>query len=497
MATRLSTTTLDALPESIARPAYDRALATIGIVHLGIGAFHRAHQAVYTDDVLAAGDDAWKIAGVSLQSPRMREEMKPQDGLYTLVLNDGEQVRRRVIGSVACVLFAREQADAVKTLLVAPDTKIVSLTITEKGYARAPASGALLTHDPAIAHDLAHPDAPVSAIGWIVWALETRRKKGIAPFTPLSCDNLPSNGKALRQVVLDFANARSAELGAWIAEHVPFPSTMVDRIVPAPTDEDRAALAAMSGLEDAACVTSEPFTQWVIEDDFVSGRPAWDKAGAIFTTQVEGFEAMKLRLLNAAHSALAYLGYLKGCDTISDCMEDPDLRAYAECLLREEAAPHVAAPDGYDVQAYISALMTRFANTSLRHRCQQIAMDGSQKLPQRLMATIRDRLAQDAPFERAALAVAAWMIYVRGRDLNGQAIDVRDPLADRLAQLSAAHGDQTDGLVGALLGVSDIFAPDLAADPRLRTALTQATDMLLREGVGASLQAIHKKTDTA
>lgn len=483
---RLCEATLATLPDAVSRPGYDRRAARIGIVHLGLGAFHRAHQAVLTEAALESGDLRWGIAGVSLRSADTRDALAPQDGLYTVAVRGGEGDRFAVVGAILQSLVAPEDPEAVLALMASPDTRIVSLTVTEKGYCHRPATGELDEAHPAIRHDLEHPEAPRTAIGFLVEALARRRRAGIAPFTVLSCDNLPANGRTVRKVVARFAALRDPDLGAFVAEAVAFPSTMVDRIVPATTDADRALVADALGVEDLWPVMAEPFLQWVIEDRFPAGRPDWASAGASFVADVEPFELMKLRLLNGSHSTLSYLGYLAGHETVADAMAAPGFAALLEGLMREEVSPTLPALPGFDLGAYRAALLERFRNPALRHRTWQIAMDGSQKLPQRLLATIRDRLRAGEPFERLALGVAGWMVYATGIDEKGDAIDVRDPLRERLADLAA--GRRTAGsLADAYLGLPEVFDAALADDARFRDAVTRALATLLSEGAARTV----------
>ncbi|MGH8851220.1 MAG: mannitol dehydrogenase family protein [Casimicrobiaceae bacterium] len=406
---RLDLSTLADLPSAVATPRYDPRRVGIGIVHLGIGAFHRAQTAMFSDDALAIERADWGICGVSLRSPDVRDRLVPQDGLYTAVEKSPDAIRRRIVGSVREILFLGDQRDAVRTRLIEPETRIVSLTITEKGYCHDPATGGLNHAHPDVAHDLAHPKQPRSAIGLIVAALDARRLSHERAFTVLCCDNLPHNGALLRALVLAFAEARDPALARWIADHASFPSTMVDRIVPATTAADIADNDAALGLHDAAPVIHEPFRQWAVEDRFVDGRPAWDRVGAELVADVAPFEAMKLRLLNGSHSALAYLGFLAGFDFIYQVAAEPAFVAYMRRMMETEVAPTLKLPPGVDLVSYQDALVRRFGNPALPHRTQQIAMDGSQKLPQRLLGTVRDNLAAGRPFDLLALAVAGWM----------------------------------------------------------------------------------------
>lgn len=477
---RLSRATLSSLPASIARPGYDRETLTPGIVHLGIGAFHRAHQAVYTDDILAE-DPSWAIVGASLRSTETGDALKPQDCIYTVAVRSGEGERLRVIGSVIDVLVVADERERLLAAMADPRIRIVSLTVTEKGYCHDPATGALNEAHPDIVHDLADPHAPSTAPGLIVEALNRRRAAGIKPFTVLTCDNLPANGRLVKRLLDRFAALRNPDLGAFVAGEVLCPATMVDRITPATTEEDQARIAASLGVTDQWPIVTEPFSQWVIEDRFAAGRPRWEDAGAELVGNVEPYELMKLRLLNGAHSSLAYLGYLAGCETVSDVMAVADFERFAKSLM-EQVTPTLSVPPSTDLSAYKCALIQRFKNPALKHRTWQIAMDGSQKLPQRLLGTIRDCLKLGAPFGCLALGVAAWMRYVTGIDEKGRAIDVRDPLAARLRVVADAAGLDAVRLAPALIAVPSIFSEDLRADPRFVEAVTGKLHLLVTHG---------------
>jgi fructuronate reductase len=486
---RLSNATLDELPPDVARPRYDRAAVSAGIVHLGIGAFQRAHQAMYTEAALNAGDLRWGIAGASLRSPAVRDALQPQDGLYTLAVRGAEGERLQLIGAIRNVLVAPEDPQALLEVLTDPAVAIVTLTVTEKGYCYDPATTTLDEKHPDIVHDLANPARPRTAPGFLVEALRRRHEAKMHSFTVLCCDNLPHNGRTVRAIVTRFAALRDPALAGYIANEVAFPSTMVDRITPATTDEDRAAITAQLGLEDAALVVTEPFSQWVIEDRFPQGRPDWSIAGAEFVSDVAPYENMKLRLLNGSHSTLAYLGYLAGYETVSDTMKDANYRRLAEGVM-DDAAATLKMPPGADVAAYKRALTERYANPALKHRTWQICMDGSQKLPQRLLGSIRDRLAAGAPIDRFVMGVAGWMRYVTGIDEHGKPIDVRDPLSARLRAITDAAGLVAERLAPALLDVREIFGPELAGDPRFRAAVTNALSRIIAKGAKAAVAEI-------
>ncbi len=487
--TRLSKTALAALPAGVRRPAYDRSRLSPGIVHLGLGAFARAHLCEFTDDALEHEFGAWGVVGASLQRPDQRDRLKPQDGLYTFLKRAPAGPELRVIGSVLDVLVAPESPQALVARLAAPETRIVSLTVTEKGYCHDPATGRLRADHPDIAHDLANPDAPRSAIGLIVAGLAARKAAGLGPFTALCCDNLPSNGHVLAGLIRDFAALRDDRLAAWIEANGAFPSTMVDRIVPATTEADIAEVASLLGLDDAAPVIGEPFRQWAVEDVFAAGRPRWDAVGAQMVSEVAPFEFMKLRMLNGAHSSLAYLGYLAGHETVAEASGDPVFARFLQGLWAE-IMPTVPAPQGVELQAYARDLLTRFQNPAIRHRTWQIAMDGSQKLPQRLLGTIHERLKAGAPIDHLALGVAAWMAYVTGTDEKGAAIDVRDPLAAEFAAKTRAAGRNGGALSEALLGIGAIFGDDLPRQPAFTKLVARHLDALFAMGARATAAAL-------
>ena len=471
-----------------AKPEWVRRNLITGIVHLGIGAFHRAHQAVYTEAAIAAGDRRWGILGASLRSPDTRDALGPQDGLYTLAIRDGLGEKLQVIGSIANVVVAADDPAQLVGAMAHRDVRIVSLTVTEKGYCHDPATGSLRENHPDIIHDLANPDLPRSAPGFIIAALRLRRTAGLPPFTVLCCDNLPANGGTVKRILARLAHLRDPALGHYVEAQLACPCTMVDRIVPATTDADRARISATLGLRDAWPVVTEPFTQWVIEDNFPQGRPDWALAGAQFVRDVAPFELMKLRMLNGAHSCIAYLGYLSGCETVAQAMANPEMTRFVEGLTRDDVTPTLNVPEATDLPGYGGALVERFKNPALNHRTWQIAMDGSQKLPQRLLGTIRDRLAAGAGISRPALGVAAWMRYVTGIDETGAAIDVRDPMAGVLRSIADAAGRDAGKLARGLMAVEAIFGPDLAENEQFTGAVTQALAGLFEHGAAEMLR---------
>ena len=484
--TTLSLDTIDRLPAGVARPAYDPARVRVGIVHLGLGAFHRAHQAVYTDDVLAA-DPRWGILGVSMKTPRATVALSAQRGLYTVLTKDAASTSARVIGALRETAFALDDVTSLIARMAHGDVSVVTLTVTEKGYCRDAAGGLDFAH-PDVAHDVLHPQAPRSAIGLLVAALDARRTRSGAPINIVTCDNLPANGRVLERLVADLASRRGADLVAWIAKNVAFPMTMVDRIVPATTPADALDVERRIGMHDAAPVVAEPFGQWVIEQRFAAPMPDWGRAGATIVRDVEPFETMKLRMLNGSHSTLAYLGFLAGHATIAAAATDPRLRHFVERQMIDEIAPSLHAPPGVRTDEYARALMHRFTNPALPHRTAQVAMDGSQKLPQRWMATVRENLAAGRSVRRLVLSIAAWMRYVCGRDEAGEPIDVVDPMSARFAAIANAHRDDPRGLAKALFAIGSIFGDDIRTDTRIVEPVIGALSSLFEVGAARTLE---------
>lgn len=438
-------------------PGYDRAKLRTGIVQFGPGAFHRAHQLpVY--DTLNAVDPRWGVVGVSLNSASVANALNPQDGLYTLALLDAAP-SFAVVGALTRVLTAGEGA-AILDVIAAPDTRVLSATVTEKGYCLA-ADGSLDMDHPAIVHDRAGEGAPQSLAGWIVAGLAARRAAGVGGLTVISCDNLADNGAKLGRAVAALAATRGDDLADWIAGEVRFPSTMVDAITPATDDALRARVAKATGFEDAWPIQRERFWQWVVEDDFAPGeRPDLAAAGVTLTHDVRGYELAKLRLLNGAHSSLAYLGIERGHGTVAEAMRDPVLAAFVERLMREDIAPSLTPPAGLDVGAYVTTILGRFANPAIAHQLIQIAADGSQKLPYRLLEPIREARRAGRSLERLAVPIAAWLRFVE----RGEG--VADPLAARLVGKPARE----------VLGLREVFG-ELADDPTFLDAVLGATPL--------------------
>ncbi len=462
---RLSDRTLAQVRNGAWPAAYDRSAVQTGVVHLGPGAFHRAHQAPVFDALLAR-DPRWGICGVSLHSPAVREALTPQDGLYTLVELDAE-VRTRVIGSIKEVLVAPQDPQEVLARLAA--ARLITLTVTEKGYCLTPAGDLDIAH-PDIAFDIARPSAPRSAAGWIVAGLRARRAAASPGLSVISCDNLTDNGSKLGRAVADLARAQDdSGLAAWIEDQVRFPNTMVDSITPATDDALRGRVRDLIGLDDAWPIQRERFTQWVIEDRLAPGAPDLASVGVTVVTDVRPFEQAKLRLLNGAHSTLAYLGLLAGSSTVAEALADPALASFVERLMRTDIAPSLPSTPGLDLDAYIGAILARFSNPAIRHQLAQIAWDGSQKLPFRLLGTIADALAAGRPIERLSVPVAAWMLFAARRASGPEPLV--DPLADRIAAIAGAS---SDAQVERFLALEMVFPRDLAADQRFTGALGRA-----------------------
>ena len=480
-----------ALAKSQGHSLYRRKDCQIGIVHLGIGAFHRAHQAVYTHQYMAqSGDTHWFIAGVSLRSAGVRDQLAPQDGLYTVKASSVQGEQTELVQSVATVLVAPEDPQAVLCLMAAKNTKIISLTVTEKGYCHDPATGNLNASHPGVQADLKNLSAPTTAIGYLVASLKTRFDNDLPVPTILCCDNLPDNGHTLRSIILQFAALVDTSLADWIKNLVPFPNTMVDRIVPATTEQDIAKLAEQQGYVDLGMVKTEAFSQWIIEDNFAQGRPQWENVGAMLVKDVTPFEHAKLRLLNGAHSALAYAGYLNGFQHVHQVMQDNDFVTFLRQMMEKEIAPTLTAPPGMSIDSYINELLQRFSNPALHHKTYQIAMDGSQKLPQRLLHTIEERLMNQCEVECLSFAVACWLRYTMAFDLKGDPIEVQDPLADELVAIQQAHFYQIDDLIQGYLAFDKVFSQRLHDSTHFRERLGYWLSYILANGIAPALKSL-------
>ncbi len=482
---RLSRKTLDQASGRVLLPRISN--PRTGIVHLGAGAFHRAHQAVYTEDAMVIAGGDWGICGVSMRSKDLQEALRPQDWLYTLAVLDAE-VSYRVVGALNSVLVAAWELPQVLSAMTSQHTHIFTITVTEKGYCLN-LRGELNSEHPDIRHDLQNPRTPRTMIGIVVEALRRRFAAGIPAPTVISCDNLLHNGKLLARAVLDFARLTDRETARRIEDQVSFPSTMVDSITPSMDDALRERIARDTGLEDRSPVQREAYTQWVIENRFTGPRPEWEAAGAIFTGDVTPYENAKLRLLNASHSALAYLGSLMGIETVYQATQNPALGSYIRHMMESEIAPTVEALPGLKTADYAAAILLRYRNPAIRHHLSQIALDGTQKIPIRILGTVQANLAANRSIRCLCLALAGWMHFIRVRVQTGQTLN--DPLAERLmrigTQLSGAldiprasqHGALSAAHdVAGFLELREVFAPDLASNTRFVQTLTQAYQSL-------------------
>lgn len=474
-------TALSEVSGPAALPGYDPQAHGAGIVHIGPGAFHRAHQAAMTDAALAAAGGDWRITGISLRSAAVAQALNPQNGLYTLVERDGGALRGRVIAAIGHVIAANPAATL--EALAAARTRIVTLTVTEKGYGIDRASRAPDLTLAVNRADLEQPGAPSGVLGVLVRALAMRRAAGIAPFTLLSCDNLPGNGALLRDGLTRFAREIDPGLAGWIAGTVAFPSSMVDRITPAATDATRDAALRLTGCSDLAAVETEGFTQWVIEDDFRNGRPAWEAGGAVFVKDVRPFEDMKLTMLNGSHTLIAALGVVAGLRLVRDAMAEPVVRALVARHLAAAGALLADLP-GVDRADYARRLLARFANPAIAHETRQIAMDASQKLPQRIFHPALAALAQRRPLAPFAFATAAWMRYTLGRDDAGRPFALNDPReAEIRAALSGLPAGDAAAHSAALHALPGLIPVELAGDPGWRAAVERALQDMLQASV--------------
>jgi fructuronate reductase len=483
--TLLSQNTLASLPDrGIQVPHYDRSNVQTGVVHFGPGAFHRVHQAFYIDEALS-GDPRWGICEVALQSTGVRDALAPQGGLYTIAILDKEPAYR-VVGAIKELLVARESPQTVLARLVDPATKLVTATITEKGYCLRP-DGGLDTAHPDIQHDLQNREAPRTLVAYLTHALKQRRQERTAPPNIVSCDNLAENGHRLRRAVVEFAAQHDGELAKWIEAEVPFPCTMVDSITPATDDALRARVSAALGVEDRWPVQREVFCQWVIEDVLRGPTPDWASVGVTVTNDVAGFERAKLRLLNGAHSTLAYVGSLAGFETVVQAATDPVLGTFVERLMRENFKASLQAPRGLDLDGYIDAVLARFRNPAIRHLLAQIAWDGSQKLPFRVLNTIVEALAAGRPIDRLCVPIAAWFHFIRRKANRGEAIT--DPMAETLASIGQRCTGDAQHDVQAFLSLERFWPQQLATNEQMRAALVRAYECLSSVENASSLKA--------
>ena len=476
---------IDQVPKDY-RPGYEPGDYGMGIVHLGPGSFFKAHLAAFTDELIEKQGGDWRILGVSLRSRKAVEELVPQNGLYTLIAKSAEGRHCRVVGALADAICSADNPEPALAAMAASTTKIVSLTVTEKAYGLDRMATGCDPEHPAVAADLLNPEEPRGVLGLITRALKLRRKAKLPAFAVLCCDNLPENGRLLRGAVIDFAQRMDKDLARWIADNAAFPSTMVDRITPAPNEDTRREAAEAIGVQDSAAVETEGFRQWVIEDHFPQGRPDWDVVGAIFTKDVSSFETMKLRMLNGSHSMLAYAGFHAGCKYVRDVMSDAALANLVKRHL--DAASKTLRPiEGIDYSEYADCLIERFRNPAIAHETFQIAMDGSEKMPQRILSAVSDARAAGVDIRPFAFATAAWIRHVSASTHDCPAYEIRDPKADELKKL--AKGRHSIDIVAALRRLQFVPGSVRADDefwsivnPLLNDMLTKPmTDAIARE----------------
>ncbi|KLK91143.1 mannitol dehydrogenase [Microvirga vignae] len=486
MAQPLSLARLASLPEAVARPRYAREALRAGLLHIGVGNFHRAHQAVYLDDLFNNGRDLdWAIigAGVRAGDAAMRHALEPQDWLTTVVELEPGANRARVTGSMIGFVPVGEDSRAIVDALDHPSIRIVSLTVTEGGYCIDPATGAFNPEHPEIRYDASHVDAPKGVFGVLVAALKRRRERNIAPFTIMSCDNIPHNGRVTMDAVAGLADLIDPSLATFVREEVAFPNSMVDRITPATTDRERAILEERFGIEDNWPVFCEPFRQWVLEDHFPTGRPVLEEVGVTFTPHVAAFELMKLRILNGGHAAIAYPAGLLGIHFVHDAMADPLVRGFLDKLETEEIIPHVPSVPGVDLAEYYQLIASRFANPDVGDTIPRLAQDGSNRQPKFILPSTHERLKAGADVTGLALESALWCRYCVGTTDAGEPIALNDPNAARLTPAALAAKDDP----GAFLALRDIFG-DLAEAPQFRSRFETALNSLWRDGTRVTLQ---------
>ena len=488
----LNNAALGQLDAGVATPTYDRSQVTAGIVHFGVGGFHRAHQAMYLDDLMNAGQALdFGICGVGVMpsDKHMADVMAAQDGLYTLVEKHADGTYApRVIGSIIDYKFAPDNVEDVLATMAAETTKIVSLTVTEGGYNFHHVTGEFNFDNADVAHDLGQGAVPRTTFGLVTEALRRRRAAGTPPFTVMSCDNIQGNGDVAREMFTAFAKAKNAELGAWMTDNVAFPNSMVDRITPVTTDADRAEIAQRFGITDAWPVVCEPFTQWVLEDHFTLGRPAYDDVGVQIVDDVMPYELMKLRLLNASHQALTYFGYLAGYRYAHEVCQDPLFADFLMAYMTHEGQPTLRPVPGVDLEDYKQTLIARFSNPEIRDTLARLCAESSDRIPKWLMPVVREQLAAGGDIHRSAAVVASWARYAEGTDEAGEPIEIVDRLAESLKTTAKHNRDNPT----AFIENRELFG-DVIDDERFVSAYTQALECLHRDGARATLEMLARK----
>lgn len=480
---RLNQSVLDKLPVLVVKPTYNRESLLPGIVHLGVGAFHRAHQAFFTEAVLNKCGGDWGIVGCSLRSGDVRDQMKLQDCFYTLVEKVDEKESFQLVGAISDILVGPEEHQRVIEMMASDNIKIISLTITERGYCHDSQTGSIDFSLDEIAHDLKNLATPVSAIGYLVAALQLRHERGSKGVTLLSCDNLVGNGKVLKQVVLDFSRSLNPDLSDWILEHVTFPCSMVDRIVPATTAEDRNRLENILGVRDEAAVICENYCNWVIEDDFACGRPRWEEVGVHFVQDISPFEAMKLHLLNGAHSIMAYAGILSGFKYTHEVIAHPAFFNLINIYMDAEVSKSLDIPSSFDFHHYKSQLIERFQNTGIEHSLAQIAANGSLKLPQRWFPTLRFLINAESSINVLCFGIAAWILYINNIYEKGDLTQKSDAYSFDIARLCSDHKDDARAMVQAAVEFVPVFGTDLKDSSAFLEKTTEWLNCFYTDGV--------------
>ena len=492
----LSTETLREVAARVPVPSYDRAAVSAGVVHFGVGGFHRAHEAMYLDALMNQGIGLdWGICGVGVLpgDARMRDVMRDQDCLFTLVVKhpDG-RLEPRVVGSIVEYLYAPDDPEAVVEKLASPDVRIVSLTITEGGYSVHQVTGEFDDRDPDVRHDLQPGATPVTVFGLVTEGLRRRRERGIEPFTVMSCDNIQGNGDVAHRMFSSFARLKDPELGSWVQQHVRFPNSMVDRITPVTSDQDRTVLSERFGVDDAWPVVCEPFAQWVLEDSFGSGRPGLERVGVQLVDDVHPYELMKLRLLNASHQALCYLGYLAGYRYAHEVCQDPLFVEFLLGYMTEEGSPTLRPVPGVDLEDYRHTLIERFANPEIRDTLARLCAESSDRIPKWLVPVIRHQLETGGPVLRSTLVVASWARYAEAVDEQGRPIEVVDRLRDQLVAVAQRNREEPT----AFIADRDLFG-DLVDDDRFVASYTELLASLHERGARATVEDVVTRTRPA
>ncbi|MCX7303592.1 MAG: mannitol dehydrogenase family protein [Hyphomicrobiales bacterium] len=484
---RLSSETIQSSHKRVRAPAFDRAATRIGLAHIGVGAFHRCHQAEYTEDALEAGADDRAEIGVNLRPPSIEGQLAAQDGLYTRLLVEGDKVEARVVGSIRQVLDAERDRGRALAALADPGIDVITMTVTEKGYCHVPASGEIDWGRTEIVDDLARKSGRQSLPGFLADLL-SRRMAADAPVTLVSCDNIPGNGRILQTVVASFAEAADKHLAGWIADNVRFPSTMVDRIVPATRPQDIERAQELTGFHDEGVVVGEPFRQWVLEDDFNRPRPRWDVAGAEFVSDVEPYEFIKMRVLNACQSALSYLGALSRLGTTCDDVADPLLKSFVSRMILAESATVLPHVPGMEVEPYLALTLSRLANPAIRHSNHQIATDGSQKINQRILQPLRERMAKGLASPTLEMAVAGWVAYLaKSQPTFGDAWQASDPLMPFVADIARRSSGGIEAFTRLFVANRAVFGDALGGDAAFAVRIASGAHALLSGGVATTL----------